>query len=142
MPMAQNIERKHKVHEPSRQAYPVKAGEKLFLGALACAPSVGGTVAVPGLDAAGYRFLGMVTEGYDNTDGADGVLHPRAERYIVVDRAGKWQIPFTGTPELGKKAYILDDGQCTTAPVSNVECGVVVELGDAAGHWVDIGAAR
>ncbi|HEX6863748.1 MAG TPA: hypothetical protein VF414_13065, partial [Thermoanaerobaculia bacterium] len=90
--------RNHTVHTPQLLPLPVKAGSVLFANAIVATDANG--LAVRGADTAGLTIQGVAYKGFDNTDGANGVLNAGsqfdAERYVQVDQAGEWEFAVSG----------------------------------------------
>lgn len=104
---------------------PVKAGEKIPAGALACVDTSGR--ALNGATTASLKCAGVAREGFDNTDGADGVLTAFAEeRVIRVQRGKAFLFACNGSPVIGKAVYLVDNNTVTTV-AGNVFVGWIVQ---------------
>jgi hypothetical protein len=104
---------------------PVKAGEKIPAGAIACVDSSGR--ALNGATTAGLKCAGVAREGFDNTDGADGVLTAFAESRVIRVQHGKaWLFAVAGSPAIGKPVYLVNNNDLTTV-AGNVFVGVIVQ---------------
>jgi hypothetical protein len=114
---------------------PVKAGEKIPGGALACVDSSGR--ALNGATTAGLKCAGVTREGFDNTDGADGVLTDAAEaRVIRVQYHKSFRFDVAGSPAIGLPVYLVNNNDVTTV-VGNVFVGWIVQhYGHGAGWMV------
>jgi hypothetical protein len=104
---------------------PVKAGEKIPAGAITCVDSSGR--ALNGATTAGLKCAGVAREGFDNTDGADGVLTAFAEaRIIRVQRGKAFLFAVAGSPAIGKAVYLVNNNDLTTV-VGNVFVGWITQ---------------
>ena len=115
-------------------AYPVKANAKIFAGGIVCLGTDG--YAVPGADAAGYRFVG-VSRGYvDNTGGADGALA------VEVWRKGCFGLSAASMAKtnVGDAVYVVDDQTVGLASqtTNDVPCGRISEYVGSSAVFVDI----
>lgn len=114
---------------------PVKAGENIPGGALVCVDTSGR--ALNGATTAGLKCAGVSREGFDNTDGADGVLTDQAEaRFIRVQYNKSFRFDVAGSPAIGKPVYLVNNNDVTTV-VGNVFVGWIVQhYGHGAGWMV------
>jgi len=122
-----HAQRSAALHMIRRTPYPVKAGASIWDGALVCLEN---GLAVPGSDTAGLEFVGVAYAGYDNADGADGVVDGHSSaRYCEVDDNGPWSFVFQGTtPKPGDDAFLADDNTATVdATTANIKIGKVTE---------------
>ena len=115
-------------------AYPVGAAAHVRKGGLTAVASATG-LAQPAADAANVVFVGVAYEDGDNGGGAAGAKSVRVLKTGVFTyaKAGAAQT------DVGKTAFIVDDGTVATAPTTdNVACGVVVGVPDGASVQVRI----
>lgn len=139
-PLTKDVQRSKTLHQLRLTPVPVKAGEVIFEGALTCVQDADG-LAVPGADAAGLTFVGVAYRGFDNTDGADGVVDGlSSKRYAELDNNGPWSYAVAGTApnRAGQPVFIVDDNTVSVdATVNNVKCGETVEPDpDGSGNWL------
>jgi len=129
--------RRHRLHEPITQAIGIRAGNAIYLGALVNTLSATGN-AYRATDSANYRFSGVAVAGYDNTNGSNGVVEPKAERYCVVDKNGIWFFAYSGaTPGLEDPVYVFDDNTVSVATTNAILVGKVWRV-SSGGVWVNI----
>ncbi|HVF61668.1 MAG TPA: hypothetical protein VNJ70_17820 [Thermoanaerobaculia bacterium] len=156
-PLAKSIVRQHKVHERKLNVAPADAGKVFWVGAYLVREAATG-LAIPGVDAAGVKPLGVVVENefdsltglahLDNTLGADGVLTGRtSERVVKYDQTGEFAYAVTGaaTPKVQDPAYLVDDNTVTAvAPgvgqpsVNGIIAGHFTRPAPAGGWFIDI----
>lgn len=104
---------------------PVKGGENIPGGALTCVDTTGR--ALNGATTATLKCAGVSREGFDNTDGADGVLTALAEaRVIRVQRGKSFLFAVAGSPAIGKAVYLVTNNDVTTV-VGNVFVGWITQ---------------
>ncbi len=102
---------------------PVKAGARIFKGALVCRS---GGYAVPAADAAGLRFAGVALESVDNSAGSSG------EAEVRVWQTGVFPVfkAASSVTDIGEQACCLDDQTVALASgaVHDVVCGRIVRV--------------
>lgn len=127
--LAKNAQRSHKLHNLRLVALPVKAAETIFAGALVCTDANG--LAVPGADAAALTFQGVAYRGFDNAEGANGVVDGShgSVRYCEVEQNGPWSFAVDGaTPKAGQDAFLVDDNTVSAdATTNSIKVGRFVE---------------
>lgn len=107
------------------QGLPVKAGEKIPAGALVCVDSSGR--ALNGATTAGLKCAGVAREGFDNTDGADGVLTAQAEaRVIRLQRGKAFLFACAGSPVIDAPVWLVNNNEVTTV-AGNVFVGWITQ---------------
>lgn len=116
----------------SDQALAVKAGQKVFAGTLVCIDANG--FAYNGDDTAGRKCAGVARTGYDNTDGADGVIGTFNARAITVQHGRAWLFACDGSPKPGLPVYMVNNNSVTTV-AGNVFAGVLVQLDGPTSLW-------
>jgi hypothetical protein len=125
------------VREGPVRGYPVKAGMKIFSGALVAA--VAG-MASPGAAGTNLVALGRAEEQVDNTAGADGAATVRVRRGVFV-----YACPASGPDAIdatcvGRIAYIVDDQTIgLTSNGGTRSPAGIIEAVDADGVWVVVG---
>lgn len=114
---------------------PVKAAEVIYAGGLVCVDSSGR--ALNGVTTAGLKCAGVAREGFDNTDGDDGVLTLHAEERVVrVQHHKAFSFTCDGSPALFKPVWLVDNNTVTTV-AGNVFVGVIVQHdGHTASRWM------
>jgi len=116
----------------SDQALAVKAGEEIFAGTLVCIDANG--FAYDGDDTAARKCAGVARTGYDNTDGADGVIGTFNARTVTVQHGRAWLIACDGTPKPGLPVYMVNNNSVTTV-AGNVFAGVLIQYDAPTGLW-------
>ena len=117
--------------------FKVKTGVVIYKGALVAVDTNGW--AVPAVNAAATKVVGVCREQVDNTDGANGDLEVRAATGVF-----KF-VNDTGTPvaqtSIGDIAYVVDDQTVSSATGANSTiAGLIVGLDDDDDSvWVDVG---
>ncbi len=108
------------------QRLPVKAGARIFKGALVC---TSGGLAVPAADSAGLRFAGVAMEQADNRQGADSVCAVRVWQSGVFPMAR----PNALLQDVGLVVAVADDQTVQTqeAATNDVLCGRIVRVSGA-----------
>ncbi len=118
------------------RALGIAAAAILFAGCLACIDADG--YAVDGADTSGYRFLGVVRKGEDNTDGSDGTLNTE------VYAKGDFLLASSGlaAEDVGKAVYLIDNqtvGLSANASVDqHIFVGRITKVESATACWVAI----
>lgn len=130
--LSANVQRR-KAAGTRRIPVAVKTAAVIYDGALACIDSTGDGIA--GANTAGNKCIGVAVKGYDNTDGADGVLGASPARFCEVEK-GIFSFAFTGTPKQGALAWLVDDNTVGSV-ATNVSVGSFVEPDPEAPttHW-------
>jgi hypothetical protein len=119
----------------TKESHPVKAGVKIFVGALVCLDANGW--AVPGSTATTLTVIGRAEETIDNTSGANGDLNVKVARGRF-----RWANSAAGDliarTEIGKTVYIVDDQTVAKTNGTNTRsaAGIVRDV-DAQGVWVE-----
>lgn len=114
--------------------YPVGAGVHVRKGGLLAVLTATG-LAQPASDSAGIVFIGVAYEEADNTGGAAGAKSVRVLKTGIYTYAKA----AAAQGDVGKAAFVVDDGTVSTAATSDsVVCGVVVGVSDAAAVQVRI----
>lgn len=110
--------------------FPLKAGQKVFRGTMACLDLTTGYV-VQGAPGASLKWIGFFDEDVDNTLGTSGALSVNV--YLVKERVLAWWANDTASPivqaDIGSNCYILDNQTVTLAASGDSVCGVVWALG-------------
>jgi len=113
-------------------AHPVKAGARIWQGALVM---LEGGYAVPAREAAGLVAAGVARAGADNAAGADGALTVEVERgCFAFENAGD-----ITRAHIGQQAYAVDD-QTVSASDNNgarSAAGTIMDVNED-GVWVRI----
>lgn len=105
---------------------PVKAGAKIFDGALVALDATG--YAIAGDVAVGLLAAGRAEEFVDNTSGADGDVTVRVRRGVF-----KWANDTVGpvtSEDLLKPCYILDDETVTITATGASVAGTIIGIED------------
>ncbi len=134
-----DTQRRVGLHPARKIGLPVAAGENIPAGSLAVTNATG--FAENGTNAALKIFQGVVTRGYDNTNGPDGAMSDlSSERIIEADRAGQWEIAVSGgTPLPGMDAYLVDNNTVSVAATSeNILVGTFAQPGRPGSWYVDL----
>lgn len=116
-------------------AFPVKAGVKIFSGAIVVADVTG--YAKPGSADPRLIYLGRAEEQVDNTLGANGAVSVLVRRNAAFKFENSAADPVT-VASIGKDCYIADDQTVSAtngAGASQSSAGLVVAL-EADGVWV------
>lgn len=122
---------------PSRDglvmAFPVKAGVKIYAGALVVLDA---GYAKPGVKADGLVFVGRAAQQVDNAGGADGAAQVLVQR----KRVFRWKNSAGGgkvaQADVGGAAYIADDETVTKTAGGASKAGTVLAVDDD-GVWVE-----
>lgn len=116
-----------------RFGYPVKAGARLFRGALVAVTLAG--LAVAAGTAGGVAIVGVAEGHVDNRDGADGALHVEALR-------GCKGFVFEATfADIGRQVFAVDDQTLSfDGAGGRLLVGTVAGIGDGR-TWIDIPVA-
>lgn len=142
MNLTKDLIRNHSTHAPQLLPLPVAADAVLFANAIV-ATNVNG-LAVRGTDTAGLIIQGVAYKGFDNTDGANGVLGSGnqfdAARYVQVDQVGEWEFAVSGpAPKPGQNAFVVDDNTVSAAAtINNLKLGRFTRPGNDGGWFVDV----
>lgn len=122
---------------PSRDglvmAFPVKAGAKIFAGAIVVLDA---GYAKPGVKAENLVFVGRANKMVDNSGGADGaasVLVRRKRAFCWKNSAGGGKV---AQADVGGAAYIADDETVTKTAAGASKAGTVLAVDDD-GVWVE-----
>jgi hypothetical protein len=141
--LTQDLQRNRNIHTEQIVPLPVKAAAVLYRNAIAAVDANG--LAVRGSDTAGLSVMGVVAQGFDNTDGADGTLGSNpdmfdAVRYVRVDQVGEWEFAVSGaTPKPGQNALVVDDNTVSAAATTNnLKLGRFTRPGNYGGWFVDV----
>jgi len=112
--------------------YKVAASAKIFAGSLVCVNASG--YAVPGADAANFKFVGVASEYVDNTGGANG------DKTVRVRRKGVYRLGASGlaVTDIGAAVNVADDQTVAKTTTNNVACGKIAEFVSATEAGVDI----
>ena len=140
--LSADVQRLQKLHDHQKIALGVNAGSVIYEGALVCREAAT-ALAIPGADTASLVFMGVATKGYDNTDGADGVVTEGltgSARYCEVDTQGHYLFATSESPKPGDLATILDDNTVSIAATTtnDIVCGTFVQPGPSGYWYVDI----
>ena len=122
--------------EGNNRVFPAKANAVGFQGGIAVLDSTGHLIA--GATATGLTAVGMLTDDYDATGLADGVLKPEVRQgEFLFDNEGTDLVVVADT---GKDCYIVDDQTVakTDGTATRSICGKITEV-TAQAVWVLIG---
>lgn len=116
------------------EGHPVKAGARIFAGALVCLDAAGW--AVPGATAATLVTLGRAEAAVNNADGANGAAQVNVRRGTF-RWANAGAEPVTRA-DIGKPAFVVDDQTVarTNGGNSRSAAGIIRNV-DAHGVWVE-----
>lgn len=117
-------------------SFPVKAGKKIFTGALVVLAT---GYAEPGATALNLLAVGRAEEPVDNSGGADGDVNVevRAGCFRYANSAGADLIAET---DIGASAYIVDDQTVakTDGGGTRSKAGTIIDV-DPQGVWIGLG---
>lgn len=118
-------------------SHPVKAGVKLYAGALVCLDAAGW--AVPGATATTLTAVGRAEKPVDNTAGANGDVFVLARKAVF--RFYNEATDLVDRTSIGKDCYVVDDATVAKTdggdPATRSVAGKVVDVDDD-GVWVDL----
>jgi hypothetical protein len=118
------------------KSYPMAATVILFAGTFCCLSASG--YAVDGADTDGLTFVGIVDEGVDNSDGANG------DENVSLYSEGEFLVTGSGfaRTDVGKTVFLIDNqtvGLANAASVDNqIPVGEIVEYVSSTQVWVRI----
>ncbi|VVE59791.1 hypothetical protein PCA31118_00016 [Pandoraea captiosa] len=116
-------------------AYPVKAGVRIFVGAIVAIDTATG-LATKGATSTTLKAVGIAQEQVDNTAGADGdaMVPVRRGTYRLANSSGADQLTLK---DVNGTAYIVDDQTVakTDAGGTRSVAGTVVDV-DTVGVWI------
>lgn len=117
------------------RSYPIAAATQIFLGTLVCINAAGN--AVPAADTDGLIFVGVSSEGQDNSSGAAGDLR------IKVRRTGQHRMIAAGLAlaDSGEKVYASDDQTVALTSTNFILVGRLVQFDTATSAMVAIQGA-
>ncbi len=119
--------------EGAFEAYPLKAGVKIYKGGMACTDANG--YLVPASDTAGLKFAGMSRSTYDNTNGANGAITGEVMRKGMFMYDSGHDL----TGHEGELAYVADDHtvDLTGNVAHQILAGAISHVDSATGVTVD-----
>jgi hypothetical protein len=124
---AASANRDDKRQDGKLKAHLVAASTTIYKGTLTCHNATG--YLKPGADTASFKFAGVAYEKCDNSDGADGDLECRVEKY------GEYEFAYNGGDAtqalLGQEVYIVDDqtvDEDAAVTTNDIKCGVITEV--------------
>lgn len=114
--------------------FPVKAGAKIWQGALVAIDATGHAVAAS--EDAAQRVIGRADETADNTAGADGAIRCRA-RVAVFRWNNSTGVDEIVASDIGGAAFAVDDQTVAKTSASDTRpvAGVIFDV-DADGVWI------